>query len=101
MTPEGKTKASIKNVLDLRKPYLYYDMPVPNGYGKSTLDFICCYYARYFAIEAKRATKKPTSRQDGTREDMIMAGATVFVINDDAGCEKLDAWLTEVERTSI
>lgn len=96
MTPEGKVKVIIKYVLDLRKPDLYYDMPVPGGYGKPTLDFIGCYLGRYFAIEAKAPGKPPTPRQEGTRDDMAAAGGTVFVIDGEAGCEALGAWLDGV-----
>ncbi len=101
MTPEGKVKASIKSILDPHKPALYYDMPVPSGYGKSTLDFIGCYYGRYFAIEAKRPRKEPTSRQNGTIEDMSLAGGAVFVVIGDQGLDVLERWLVEIKRVSI
>jgi len=101
MTPEGIVKESIKEILDLRKPDLYYDMPVPSGYGKPTLDFICCYLGHYFAIEAKRRKKRPTARQEGTRDDMIAAGGVVFVIDGEDGCILLDLWLTEMSKKRI
>lgn len=101
MTPEGKVKKSIKKVLDPRLPALYYHMPVPSGYGKSTLDFVGCYYGRFFSIEAKAQGEAPNERQDGIIEDMIAAGATVFVIDGDDGMMMLEDWLTEIERISI
>jgi hypothetical protein len=100
-TPEGKVKASIKRILDPLKPALYYDMPVPSGYGKSTLDFIGCYYGYYFAIEAKAGKKIPTERQDGTIDDMQQSGAVVFVVNDVKGLDVLEDWLTEIRRVAI
>ena len=98
MNPEGKIKHLIKKVLDPRKPDLYYDMPVPTGFGKSMLDFVGCYYGRYFAIEAKAPGKQPTERQEGTRDDMLKAGGAVFVIDGETGCEALGAWLDAVQR---
>jgi hypothetical protein len=97
-TPEGRVKSKIKQLLDPRKPNIYYDMPVPSGYGKSTLDFIGWYYGEAFAIEAKREKKTPTDRQEGTREDMEKAGAKVFVIAGEAPEQFLDliVWLQVV-----
>ncbi len=93
MTPEGKVKNNIKIVLDKYKPFIYYYMPVPGGYGKSTLDYLGCFHGRYFAIEAKRPGKDPTLRQDGIIEDMAAAGARVFRINGEAGLLELSGWL--------
>jgi hypothetical protein len=96
-TPEGLVKDAIKLVLDAHKPELYYEMNVPTGYGKSGLDFIGAFYGQAFAIEAK-ARRKPTSRQDGTIEDMTKAGICVFVI-DATECDDMTAlrkWLDDV-----
>lgn len=56
MTPEGRIKAEIKE--GLQKIGAHVFQPVPSGYGKSAVDFICCYKGRYLAIEAKRADGK-------------------------------------------
>ena len=92
-TPEGKIKKKINALLDSYGAALYRDMPVPSGYGKPTLDYVCCYRGMYFAIEAKRPTKEPTTRQEGTIEDMRAAGARVFVVNDDDSLDALAVWL--------
>jgi penicillin-binding protein-related factor A (putative recombinase) len=42
-------------------------MPVPSGYGESTLDYIGCYKARFFAIETKKPGGKLTPRQQNTK----------------------------------
>lgn len=97
MTPEGRVKAKVKKLLDARKPLLYYEMPVPAGYGKPTLDFVCCYFGRFFAIETKKPKGKLTERQAGTCNDMRAAGGVVFEVIGDAGLEDLEAWLIEVE----
>ena len=96
-TPEGKVKDRIKKVLDARKPRLYYDMPVPSGYGKSMLDFVGAFCGHAFAIEAKAGRKKPTERQEGTREDMSKAGIMVFCINEFDGWDALDRWIAAIK----
>ena len=94
-TPEGKVKASIKRALktlqDKGVP-LYYHMPVQNGMGKPTLDFIGCINGEFFAIETKAPGKKPTERQQSTIDEMCRAGAHVMVY-DGTNPEVLAGWL--------
>lgn len=94
-TPEGKVKEQVKRALKLlqSKGYpVYYHMPVQNGMGKPTLDFIGCIKGQFFAIETKAPGKKPTERQQSTIEDMRKAGAHVFVY-DGSNPEVLAGWL--------
>lgn len=92
-TPEGKVKDKVKGIL---KGYgAYYHMPVQNGMGAPTLDFIGCYYGHFFSIETKAPGKSPTPRQELTIKDMTHAGAAVFVIDGDI--KGLDAWLKTVK----
>lgn len=91
-TPEGNVKKKIKKLLD-NTPGLYYEMPVPSGYGKSGLDFQGCFRGKYFAIEAKAPGKKPTPLQEETIRRIEEAGGVAFVISDDRGVQLLDAWL--------
>lgn len=93
MTPEGAVKTKIKKVLN--RPFLWYDMPVPGGYGKSSLDFVGFFLGHGFAIEAKAPGKKPTSRQEGTIADIEASGAKVFVIDGDT--TELEIWLAQKE----
>lgn len=53
MTPEGSVKAEI--LAELKKLEAYVFMPVPTGYGKRTVDILCCVKGRFVAIECKRA----------------------------------------------
>jgi len=92
MTPEGRIKDKVKKVL--RKHKVYYHMPVMNGMGSPTLDFICCVIGSYLAIETKAPGKKPTPRQEMTMEEMRAAGAFIFVIDSDEKVDELDAFLT-------
>jgi len=53
MTPEGLVKKEI--MLELEKLDAYVFLPVPCGYGKRTVDILCCIKGRFVAIECKRA----------------------------------------------
>lgn len=81
MTPEGKVKEKVKRLL--KKYGAYYHMPVMNGMGAPTLDFVCCYHGFFIAIETKAPGKKPTPRQLLTMADMEAAGAFVFAVAGD------------------
>lgn len=97
MTPEGKVKAAINKILDMYGTALYRFMSVPNGYGKSTLDYLCIFHGRGFAIEAKKKDGKPRSRQEGIIEDIELAGGPVFVIDSVAAIEPLREWLQRID----
>lgn len=89
-TPEGKVKAKVSAILK-RTESLYYTMPVPGGFGESTLDYVGCHLGRFFAIETKAPGKKPTERQLMIAEMMRRAGAKVFIIDGDT--TELEKWL--------
>jgi len=91
MTPEAKVKASVKEVL--KKHGAYWHCPVQNGMGAPSLDFICCFQGRYFAVETKAPGKKPTPRQLITIAAIHAAGGEVFVIDSPLGVECLDSEL--------
>jgi hypothetical protein len=91
MTPEGKIKKNISLHLRQRKG-LWYNMPVPGGYGTPTLDYFGCYRGRFFAIEAKAPGKKPTDRQRLLIELIAASGGKTFVI-DSEDISELKAWI--------
>lgn len=101
MTPEGKIKAGIREVLKKYSSVIYYHMPVPTGFGRSSLDYIGFAAGLGFAIEAKRPRGKPTGRQETTIEQIERAGARVFVINSYDGIAALDKWLMEVTKGEL
>ena len=72
-TAEGKLKDKVRKLLD--EAGAWYWMPVPSGYGRSTLDFIGCYRGRFFAIETKAPGGQPTQRQSIVIEELRGAGA--------------------------
>lgn len=88
-TSEGRIKLAVKEIL--RNHGAYWHMPVQNGMGAPTLDFICCFKGRYFAIETKAPGKKPTPRQEITISEIEKAGGRVFVIDGDYS--ELEEWL--------
>jgi hypothetical protein len=106
-TPEGRTKARIKRLLDAKG--VYYEMPVPTGFGKSGLDFTCSRLRHVFSqpmwesffIEAKAHGEDPTPRQWLTINQHRDAGRKVFIIDDEHdslrpkydSLKVLDAWL--------
>ena len=94
MTPEGKVKARINRILTQAKNVWYF-MPVQNGMGKATLDYLGWQDSCAFAIEAKAPGKLPTPRQMMTIADMRKAGAKVFIIDgtDEFPFEPLIRWL--------
>jgi hypothetical protein len=77
-TPEGKVKAAISR--ELKRLGAYYHMPVQNGMGSPTLDYVGCINGYFFAIEAKADDGHLTDRQKLTIEAMKRAGALVLVI---------------------
>lgn len=94
-TPEGKVKSRINKILDKYKGRIYKFMPVPGGYGKSTLDYLGIFRGRGFAIEAKAPGKVPTPRQEQIADDIRAGGGRVFVIDGDT--TELELWLESME----
>jgi len=96
MTPEGKVKAAVNRVLDEYKG-TYKFMPVPGGFGASSLDYLLCVNGRFVAIETKAPGKKPTDRQKMVIGQIKRAGGAVFVIDSVDATHELKAYL---ERTT-
>lgn len=93
-TPEGKVKRKVSAILAEFASTTYYTMPVPGGYGESTLDYVGCNLGRFFAIETKAPGKKPTDRQNAIATMMTRAGGKVFVIDGEPSqLEELRVWL--------
>ena len=92
-TPEGKVKQAVSALLQSFAPHVYYQMPVPSGFGDTTLDYIACCKGRFFGVETKAMGKKPTARQGVTITRMLQAEARVFVIDRVPGPEFNDLYL--------
>lgn len=94
-TPEGKVKARVKRLLQLRGAY--WHCPVQNGMGAPSLDFVGCHHGRYYAVETKAGNKRPTPRQEETIRQIEAAGGKCFVVNETEGMAALATWLGELE----
>lgn len=91
MTPEGKVKAAINRVLSRYHTYTF--MPVPGGFGASSLDYIICYHGLFVAIEAKKPGGKMTNRQKMIAGKIRAAGGRVFLIEGENGLAELKEFL--------
>jgi hypothetical protein len=100
-TPEGKVKRKVSAILAEFASTTYYTMPVPGGYGESTLDYVGCHCGLFFSVETKEPGKKPTPRQDMIIRMMRRSGAKVFVIDSVNGqLEQFKEWLHAVQEQS-
>jgi hypothetical protein len=91
-TPEGKVKNAVKKLLKAHGAY--WHMPVQNGMGAPSLDFIGCHRGSYYGIETKAGDKKPTPRQEHTMNEIRQAGGLAFLVNEVSGMDDLLSWLT-------
>lgn len=92
MTPEGKVKAAVNRIIDKYKG-VYKFMPVPSGYGPSSLDYLLCVNGNFVAIETKAPGKKPTDRQKMIIGQITRAGGVVFVIDSTDATHELEQYL--------
>ena len=94
MTPEKKVKAEVVKVLKSFGAYYFY--PVTGGFGRSGVpDVVCCMHGKFFAIECKAGSNKPTPLQLAEIHKIRQAGGTAFVINED-NLDVLAVFLTEL-----
>lgn len=94
-TPEGRVKAQVKGLMKAMQQRglpVYFHMPVQNGMGEPSLDFVGCINGSYFAIETKAPGGKATPRQELTIAEMQKAGAHVMVY-DGKDIRYLASWL--------
>lgn len=61
-TPEAKVKTQVTGILKGHGAYYFY--PVTGGFGASGIpDIVGCINGRFFAIECKAGSNKPTALQ--------------------------------------
>jgi hypothetical protein len=90
LTPEGKTKRKVVEVL--KKHEVWYFFPANNGFGKSGIpDIIAIVDGHFVGIEVKSATGKPTELQKICGRQIEEAGGTWLVVSNDVTLEVLDA----------
>jgi Holliday junction resolvase len=80
-TPEAKVKNRVKNMLNDFDAYWF--MPATGGYGSSGVpDIIACAFGKFLAIECKAGNNTPTALQHREMENIIKAGGSALVINE-------------------
>jgi len=62
ITPEGRVKKRVRQLLSDRGARLWHYMPMQNGMGVVGIpDLVCCYRGIFVAIETKAPMKTPTT----------------------------------------
>lgn len=80
-TPESKVKKQVVEIL--KREGVYYFYPVTGGFGRSGIpDIICCLNGRFFGIECKAGTNKPTALQEAEMARIRLAGGKTLVVNE-------------------
>lgn len=96
MTPEKKVKTKVVAILKELGAYYFY--PITGGYGASGVpDIVGCYKGRFFAIECKAGKGKTTALQEKNLNNIMTAGGTAMVINED-NIEDVNELLRHIER---
>ena len=81
MTPEAKVKKVVVRQLKLLGAYYFY--PVTGGYGMSGVpDIVGCFQGKFFGIECKAGSNKPTPLQRKNLLDIELAGGIAVVVNE-------------------
>lgn len=82
MKKEADVKEYVKSVLRSYTPCWWF-MPPANGYGKSGVpDFVGCINGKFFAIETKFGSNKPTAMQWREIMNIDKASGRTWIIND-------------------
>jgi Holliday junction resolvase len=80
-TPEAKVKARV--VATLKDEGVYYFFPATGGFGRSGVpDIVCCVAGKFFAVECKAGTNKPTTLQVNEIERIRRSGGIAIVVNE-------------------
>ena len=100
MTPEGRVKAKVKRALAMLRHH-YHFMPVQNGMGAPSLDFLCCVAGTFVAIETKAPGKKMTEQQRAIADRMEYSRCKVFEISSPDELLELEHWLRAIPQISL
>jgi hypothetical protein len=99
MTPEGKVKVKVKNLLNAYGCYHFW--PVQTGMGARTLDCLGCHNGRSFAIETKAPGKKLTEQQRAIAQRIEDSRCKVFEISTPDDIVSLEHWLRSIPQISL
>jgi len=98
MTPEGRVKKKLKDLLEPFGKSLYQYWPVGNGMGAPALDVIICFNGQFLSIELKAGKKQMTDRQVTTAGNINAAGGMTLMINEHEGWLELQSWLGRYDK---
>jgi Holliday junction resolvase len=88
MTPEGRIKKKLRDVLD--GGAVYYFMPATGGYGRSGVpDIVGCVGGKFFAIECKAPGGRVTALQQREIENIIASGGVAFVYDGSMSADEV------------
>lgn len=96
---EWAVKQAVNKVLN-SYPESYWFMPVPYGYGQSTVDYLVCHYGVFIGIETKAPGETPTARQKLILKRIEDAGGEAFVIDNVDQCHLLRVFLEQVKQNA-
>ena len=91
-TPEGRVKRKVSAALK-QLPACYRFMPVQQGLGASTLDYLCCVAGQFVAVETKAPGRQLTPRQAIVADEIRKAGGLVFVVDGETSLHNMIAYL--------
>jgi hypothetical protein len=81
-TPEKKVKDKVRKILDTAGAFQF--MPATHGYGASGVpDIVGCYRGKFFAIECKAGSNRPTALQEKVLNSIASKGGYTEVINEE------------------
>ena len=94
MTPEGAVKKKVvEQMKELAMFDLFYFFPATGGYGTSGVpDIVGCFKGKFFAIECKAGSNKPTPLQEHAMKKIVSAGGRCLVVNED-NVDMVKSWL--------
>lgn len=79
MTPEAKTKAAVRKVLEQAEAYFFF--PPANGYGRAGIpDVVACINGGFLAVECKAGKGRTTALQDRELAHIQDAGGKALVV---------------------
>jgi len=97
MTPEAKVKKVV--VQQLKELSAYYFYPVTGGYGRSGVpDIVGCCNGRFFGIECKAGSNKPTALQKRNLEEIAGQHGLALVVNEENMWD-VKEWLSKETET--
>jgi hypothetical protein len=95
MTPEGKVKKKIKDLLKANR--VWYFLPGNNGYGMNGIpDIIAIVEGKFVGIEVKAETGRLTELQKKRGDEIIQAGGLYVVVRGSNEIIKIEQILREL-----